>query len=269
MLDRRDGSGGHSRRPERQTRASLLHLGLGALIGLATLTKVVAAAVLPALVIVYLMHRASPRRRRALGPGRQRSGSSSVTGLVVRSATWRCTGISPAVEVWRDWESPSLRLRIHGARVTSRPGLSSIVGYLYAPVEYYRNVLKAPGPVPRRQPCSCSSSPSGWSGRFTARHLRGARRSPERRADPGRVLLVAVPLVTLGAWVGYDVAIWNVPVRLAFHAATMAAVLLAVATRGRLGGLACGANLVIFLAMDIWLVLAVAGVSVPALNPLG
>ena len=109
----------------------------------------------------------------------------------------------------------------------------------------------------------------GVVGAFTARHLRGARRSRGRRADPGRVLLVSVPLVTLGAWLGYDIVVWNVPVRLAFHAASMAAVLLAVATRGRLGGLARGANLGILLAMDAWLVLAVAGVSVPALNPLG
>ena len=134
--------------------ALLLHVGLGALIGLATLTKVVAAAVLPALLFVYVVQHASLRRR-ALWTG------AAALGFVVVTGWWFARNLTLYGDLTGGRGIARLGISFPPLRIQSlgdvASWMSSIVGYLYAPVEYYRNVLKAPGPVPRRQPCSCSS----------------------------------------------------------------------------------------------------------------
>ena len=223
------------------------HLGLGVLIGLAILTKVVALALVPALVLGYLAHRA---------PWRRRLGWMVAAGVgVVATSGW--------------WFVRNLVLYgdLTGASAMARLGITfprqqwasvgdavawfgNIVSYVYIPVEYYRNVVRSPTPL-----------------RVTALVLAGvtvlvlvwqAVRHRSARSwltsEPGRVYAIATLLFAVLGWMVFSFTIFNGAPRLAFHAAPVAAVVFVAATWRRPFGWLVAVTALAFVVADVWLV---------------
>ena len=83
---------------------------------------------------------------------------------------------------------------------------------------------------------------------------------------PDRVFVVAVIACAAGMYVGYAVVIWWIPARLLFVAAPAAAVLLAVATHPRRARPVAWAVLGLFVVVNAWLLVSLAGpLPVPVL----
>jgi 4-amino-4-deoxy-L-arabinose transferase-like glycosyltransferase len=233
----------------------IAHLGLGVLVGVGILTKVVALALLPALALAYLAHRAPPNRRLAWA-------ISAAIGVIATSGWWFVRNMV----VYGD---PT------GARAMSRLGIvfppqqwtsiedivawfGNIVSYIYVPVEYYRNVLRAPTPL-----------------RLTAivlalltvvvlvvRAVRcGSQAQTRLFGDPGRLYALATLVFAVVGWVVFSFTIFDGAPRLAFHAAPVAAVVFAAATRRRPFAYLAVATVLAFLAADVWLVTQAAQVS--------
>ena len=118
-----------------------VHLMLGVLIGVAVLSKIVALALVPALVLAYLAHPAPARRRLTWA-------LAAAAGLVASCGWWFVRNVL----VYGDLTGARGLARIGVAfpplRIDSVSDLSTFVGgivsYVYIPVEYYRNVLESP-----------------------------------------------------------------------------------------------------------------------------
>lgn len=235
------------RRPD----ASLaVHLALGVVAGLAILTKVVALALIPALVLGYLLHRASLRTRLgwALAAG---------LGVVATSGWWfvrnvlaygDLTGVNGMARMGivfppLRWTGPS--------DITAWFG--NIVSYVYIPVEYYRNVLRSPAPL--RVAAVVLAALTVLVLVVQAVHV--ARQRPGARSwlsDPARAFALATLVFAVLGWVAFSVGFFNGAPRLAFHAAPVAAVVFAAATQRRPYVLLAVATVAAFLVADVWLV---------------
>ena len=233
----------------------LAHLGLGVLIGVAILTKVVALGLVPALVVAYLAHRAPWGRRlgwmTASGVGVAATcGWWFVRNLLVYGDLTGSRGMARLGIVF-----PPLRWT--GA-ADAATWFGNIVSYVYIPVEYYRNVLRSPTPF-RVAAILLALSTVIILGASVVRTRSSI--SSARAADPAVVFALATLAFTVIGWLGFSVLLFAVPPRLAFHAAPVVAVVVAAACWRRPFGWLPAVTVLTFLAGEIWLVTSAATVS--------
>lgn len=229
------------------------HLALGALIGVAVLTKVNALALVPAALLAYLAVRADRRTR-------LKWVLAAAAGLVVTCGWWFVRNLL----VYGDLTGANGMARlgiVFPPLRWSGPAdvvawLGNVVSYVYIPVEYYRNLVQSPS-VLRISAIGLAAVTLVAGVAYIV-----SRRTTLRRvaADPGRVFALGVLVCGLLLWVVFSVAIFNTAPRLVFQAAPVAAVLFAVLARRRWVVLTV-ATLVAFLVADVWLALSAAQIS--------
>ena len=226
------------------------HLALGVVVGLAILTKVVALALIPALVLGYLLHRAALRTRLgwavAAGLGvAATSGWWFVRNLLVYGDLTGANGMARMGIVF-----PPLRWTGLGDVAA---WFGNIVSYVYIPVEYYRNVLRSPTPL--RVTAVVLAALTVLV--LVVQAVRAVRDRPAAQwwlGEPARAYALATLVFAVVGWVVFSVAFFNGAPRLAFHAAPVAAVVFAAATQRRPYVLLAAATVAAFLVADVWLV---------------
>jgi D-alanyl-D-alanine carboxypeptidase (penicillin-binding protein 5/6) len=224
------------------------HLGLGVLVGLAILTKVVALALVPALVLGYLAHRAPwPRRLGWM--------VAAGVGVLVTSGWWFVRNLV----LYGDLTSASAMARL-GITFPRQQWSSlgdavawfgNIVSYVYVPVEYYRNVLRSPTPL--RVTALVLAGVTVLALVWQAVRDRSGARS-WLTSEPGRVYAIATLVFAVLGWVVFSFTIFNGAPRLAFHAAPVAAVVFVAATWRRPFGWLVAVTALAFVVADVWLV---------------
>jgi 4-amino-4-deoxy-L-arabinose transferase-like glycosyltransferase len=231
------------------------HLGLGVLIGLAILTKVVALALVPALVFGYLVHGAPWSRRMGWMV-------ASGIGVLATSGWWFVRNLVLYGDLTAS--SAMARLGITFARQQwSTVGdavawLGNVVSYIYIPVEYYRNVLRSATPL--RLTALVLASVTVVVLIWQAVRQRSQARS-WLTGEPGRAYAIGTLFFAVVGCVIFSFTIFNGAPRLAFHAAPVAAVVFMAATWRRPFGWLAAATVVAFVVADIWLVTQAAQVS--------
>ena len=227
----------------------LHHAGIGALIGLTILVKVVAVSLLPALLVGYAVQPAplAARARRAL---------AAVAGCLAVCGWWfvrnlllygDLTGANGMADIGILF--PPLRLDGVG---DVAGWLGSVVSYAFVPVEYHRNVFDAPlGLAALAAAWAVATLAVGtwyvWQ-RVSRRELRSVLM---RRPD--RVFAVAVVVCGWAMYIGYAVLIWWIPARLLVLAGPVAAVMLAVATKPRWAQPLALVTVGSFVVVNVWL----------------
>jgi 4-amino-4-deoxy-L-arabinose transferase-like glycosyltransferase len=230
------------------------HLGLGVLIGLAILTKVVALALVPALVLGYLAHRAPWQRR-------LRWMVAAGVGVLATSAWWfvrnlvlygDLTGASAMARLGITFPRQQL-----ASVADAVAWFGNVVSYVYVPVEYYRNVLRSPTPlrVAALVLTGVTVLVLVWQ---AVRHRSSAR--SWLTGEPGRVYAMATLVFAVLGWVVFSFTIFNGAPRLAFHAAPVAAVVFVAATWRRPFGWLVAVTVLAFVVADVWLVTEAAQV---------
>jgi hypothetical protein len=230
------------------------HLLLGVLIGVAVLTKIVALALVPALLLAYIAHPAPSRRLVSWG-------LAAATGLVASCGWWFVRNVLVYGDLTGAKGLPRIGVAFPPLRIDSAAEMSTLVGgivsYVYIPVEYYRNALSSPV-ILRVGALALAALTLAAAGVYIAARW---SRLAEVRTDPGLVFALASLLFAVVGWLAYGVAFWYAPFRLVFQAAPVAMVLFAVMTRGHWRGALSGATLVAFVAADLWLALSASGVG--------
>lgn len=230
------------------------HLAFGALIGLAILTKINAIALVPAALLGYLAT-AAPKRTRLTWF------VSAATGLVVTGGWWFVRNLV----VYGDLTGAQGMARMGVAFPPLRwsgPGdvvawFGNLVSYVYIPVEYYRNLLRAPVALRITAIGLGVVTLVVW-----VAYLRSRWRILTRlRRDPGLVFALGFLIFAVLGWVFFSVAIFNTAPRLAFQGAPVAAVLFAVTATGRRRAVLAVATTVAFLAADVWLAVSASHVT--------
>ncbi len=232
----------------------LRHVGLGVLIGLAVLTKVVALALLPALGLAYLAHGA-PLRRRAQWAVAAVGGVIATSGWWFLRNLWLYGDLTGANGISRlGITFPRLMWQSPGDLVA---WLGNIVSYVYVPVEYFRNVLRSPAPL--RIAAVVLAALSAAS--ILALAIRHRSRLTPPFDDPARLFAVWSLVFTILGWVGFSFAVLNGAPRLAFHVAPVVAVLFAASTRSSTTRMVWLATVMVFGIADVWLARSAAEVS--------
>ena len=231
------------------------HLGLGVLIGLAILTKVVALALVPALALGYLAHRATWDRR-------LRWVMAAGVGVAVTSGWWFVRNLLTYGDLTGSRGMARLGIVFPPLRWTGSADAATwfgnIVSYVYIPVEYYRNVLRSPTPfrVIALLLAVCTVIALG------AYVVRIKPAVPSwGTADPAVVFALTTLSFTVVGWLGFSVLLFAVPPRLAFHAAPVVAVVFAAACWRRPLGWLPAVTMLALLAGEVWLATSAARVS--------
>jgi hypothetical protein len=231
-----------------------VHFLLGVLIGVAVLSKIVALALVPALVLAYLAHPAGARRRLiwVLAAG---------AGFVATSGWWFVRNVLLYGDLTGARGLARLGVSFPPLRLDSLSDVSTLVGsivsYVYVPVEYYRNLLHSPFLL-RVGAVALALLTVLAVTTFAITRRSKLMRIPE---DPGLVFALGSLAFAVLGWLLYGVAFWYAPFRLVFQAATVAAVLFAMTTRGRLRLALALSTLVAFVVADVWLALSAAHIS--------
>jgi D-alanyl-D-alanine carboxypeptidase (penicillin-binding protein 5/6) len=234
------------------------HLGLGVLVGLAILTKVVAISLVAALVLTYAIHPRFARRLRLLRAG------TALTGVGLSSGWWfvrnllvygDLTGASRMEAIGYEW--PVMRLGSVGVVVS---WLSSVISYVFAPVEYHRNALDTPEGI-RVAAGLMTLAVLGALLAFLVVQVRSRSLGTVLLRRPDRVLLVSAVLMSVVFYLSYAVLVWWIPARLAFLTAPAAAVLFAVATRGRMGTVVRVGTLGLYAVVNLWVLASLPGLA--------
>jgi D-alanyl-D-alanine carboxypeptidase (penicillin-binding protein 5/6) len=234
------------------------HLALGTLFGLAILTKVVAVSLVAALLLTYAIHPRFAPRLRLLRAG------TALAGVALTSGWWfvrnlvvygDLTGASRMAEIGYEW--PLMRLGGVGEAVS---WVSSIVSYVFAPVEYHRNALDTPQVVRLAAGVMTLAVLGAFLALLVGR-VRSGSLGAVLLARPDRVLLVGAVLMSVVFYLSYTVLVWWIPFRLAFLTAPAAAVLFAIATRGRLGTLVRVSTLGLYAAVNLWVLASLPGLA--------
>lgn len=231
------------------------HLALGALLGLAILTKVVALSLVAALLATYALTGAVAIRTRA------RWALASLAGVGLVAGWWFVRNLSTYGDLtgatrMRELGLPFTPMQLGTASDAFR-WVSSAVSYVYAPVEYHRNVLNAPTAVELAAGVLAIASLAAFARLALARGpVRG--RWAALLAQPERMFLVWSVLAAVAFLVASSITVFHIAARLAFIAAPAGAVLLAAATRGPRGTALRVATLVFFTVVNVWVL---AGLS--------
>lgn len=241
-------------RTQASGRGGLAHLAIGVVIGAAVLTKVVAVSLLPAVLIAVLVRPGLVRRRWARA-------SAVLVGAVVTSGWWFVRNLSLYGDLTGGSAVQSAGFGFAPMPVDSVSAwvarASEITSYLFVPVEYYRNSLRAPLPIKALAVLSLALCGAVVGAVLVAR-LRGRREAGAVRvARPDLVLPVAAVASALLFYLLQSVLIFQVSIRLVFVAAPPAAVLLALAmSRLRWGAAVLVVILVTSGAAATWLLSA-------------
>ena len=231
------------------------HLGLGVLVGLAILTKVVALALVPALVLGYLTHRASGRRRLSWL-------TAAGIGVVATSGWWFIRNLVIYGDLTGSRGMERLGIVFPPLRWTGTADAAAwfgnIVSYVYIPVEYYRNVLCSPAPF---RAAAVVLAVATVAALVVSAAWARSTLPAWREVDPALSYAVSALVLTIMGWVGFSVLLFAPPPRLAFHAAPVMAVLFAAAIRRQPWPWLAGATVACFLAADVWLVTSARSVS--------
>jgi 4-amino-4-deoxy-L-arabinose transferase-like glycosyltransferase len=235
--------------------AAWRHTLVGCLIGLAVLTKVVAVSLVPALLLAYVLVPASRAHR-------LRNPMLALAGVAVTCGWWflrnlatygDLTGASGMADAGYSWPRFQPWVPDQLASWTA-----SLVSYVYAPVEYYRNALDTPQVLRVAAAALAALTLVALVGYTLARaRTTGLRRGFRDRPD--RVLLVATVVAAVGFYLAYTVFVWWIAARLAFVSVAAASVVVAIGTRGRGGALVRGGTLAVYVVSSVWMVVEVSG----------
>ncbi len=240
-----------------QSREPLLrgHFALGVVVGLAILVKVVAVALLPAILITQVLRSGVATRVRAAQM------LATTLAAAATSGWWFVRNLVLYGDLTGDQGIGSLGVGFPPMRLSSiedvMTWVGSIVSYLFVPVEYYRNVIDAP---PALEVLAIVLA-AGVLALLVRAYVpwRGVRGGIGRwRTNPDRLLLVCVLSMTALAYLVYALAVAWIAARLLFLAAPVAAIVLAAAGRDRIGRAVVNAVIVSFLLVDVWLLINLA-----------
>ncbi|WP_157557557.1 DUF2142 domain-containing protein [Intrasporangium oryzae] len=235
------------------------HLVVGVLIGLAVLAKVVAVSLLAALLLTYAVQRGVSLRRRAGWA------AAAVAGTALSCGWWfvrnlavygDLTGAARMAE--SGYHFPPMRFSSLGE---VQSWVSSLISYVFVPVEYYRNVFSTPAPL-RLVAGVVTLAALGVLAAYVVRTVGAGRLGPALLDRPDRVLLVSAVVMAIAFYLAYSVLVWFIAARLAFLTASAAAILFGVASRDRAGDVVRVGVLGLYVAASVWLVLRAS--SVPA-----
>jgi 4-amino-4-deoxy-L-arabinose transferase-like glycosyltransferase len=233
------------------------HVLAGALIGLAVLAKLFAIGLLLGLVLGYAVDPRLAWRARARRAGAAVVGCTLVCGWWIVRNVLLYGNLTGRTGTSAGYSFPPLRLSGPGDLVR---WLGSIVSYVFVPTEYYRNALDAPtvaelgaGILALAAVVLCSVA--AWRV-----FMRGGWRAVAV-GRPDRAFALATLVVVL---VGYAWSAWAIQAiapRLAFVAAPLAAALVAGLLRSRAGRVLMGATVLMFLAVDVWIIVGTSALA--------
>lgn len=233
------------------------HALLGVVIGLAILVKVVALALLGAVLLTHALRTDAPLRDRVT------QAVATATGVAAASGWWFVRNLSLYGDLTGAQGIDTLGISFPPMRLTSpeqtMTWLGSIVSYAFIPVEYYRNTVNAPVAL-EALAVAAAVAALVIVGRALLR--RGAARPPlarRLRSDPARLLVVSVLVMTAVAYLAYALAVAWIAARLLFLAAPIAAVAVSLAARDRNGTALLTGILTAFVVVDVWLLVSLAG----------
>jgi D-alanyl-D-alanine carboxypeptidase (penicillin-binding protein 5/6) len=235
------------------------HFALGAMVGLAILVKVVAVALLPAILITQLLRSGVSSSVRAFQM------LATTTATAATAGWWFVRNLVLYGDFTGDQGIGSLGIGFPPMRLSRVEDvvtwLGSIVSYVFVPVEYYRNVIAAP-PILEILAIVMGASVLALLARaYWPRHDKPGRIG-RLRQRPDRLLLLSVLCMTTIAYLVYALAVAWIAARLLFLAAPVAAIVLAAAGRDRIGRAVVSAVIVSFLVVDVWLLF-----SLPRIPP--
>ncbi len=240
----------------------LAHAAVGAIIGLAILTKVVAVSLLPALLIAYAAQSA-PRAERA------RRALVAVAGCLAVSGWWFVRNLVVYGDLTGASGMASQGVSFPPMRISGLSELTTwlgtIVSYAFVPVEYYRNVINAPVALEVLAAVTTVAVLAA-GGRYVWLRMRRRELAAVLLVHADRVFVVAVVACAVVMYLGYALLVSSIAARLLFVAAPAAAVLLAVATRPPPSRWVAWGVLASFLVVNIWLLASlVAEPTLPVL----
>ena len=233
-------------------------LALGGLAGVAILTKVQAVSLVPALMGALLLDRRVGLGRRVLRVGVVLSGAALTSGWwFVRNVALYgdLTGTSQLVDRDYGW-SP---IRLDSLQTLVAWG-GEVVSYLFLPVEYYRNTLKAPLPLKMLAPVVFVLLVAVVLRFVFTRRRRVVTSTPVML--PEVALLIGAAGFALMLYIGFCFVIWHVPFRLAFIAAPAVAVVVSRSMSRDWSSAVAGLALVTYLSSTLWLLVSLPTLAV-------